>query len=458
MCARPNSRCSLLQRPFRNCFDSFLLPVKMASSSNNLYTVRRHCKDIQRAIQPHLDRVIDECFLKRIISPEAYKQVISCGESVQPDRLFRVIQSSVTRSAKNYDLLLQVLHDILPKECSSDLLPKLNATRLKLEALDDGQVPRSASEPIISPSRPHSRFVTSFSLNCEQAASGGVEPVSDERDKENGGLHFRNIGRSDSNTSLTGRDDEQLVVPVQECADNETIGRERDEFSAAVEETRENGGDPSYLKQRSVRHQGHHNGGPLPQVNEDVPEPPSSGASGIVEAVTRLRHVSLECQQRHAQVNALNREVEDLRGRLTSAHENNEKLALKMQRQSEDIENLRRKEIRQISALRDEARNSERLRTQVAELEVDRHVLREKVRSVTAQYEPRIRDLENARSQLQRRIESNDAEIPRLQNVIIDKEEKIRELSRSFLCVQWLIALLLFLFVLVAFLLWYLLG
>ena len=267
---------------------AFLLHVKMASSSNNLYTVRRHCKDIQRAIQPHLDRVIDECFLKRIISPEAYKQVILCGESVQPDRLFQIIQSSVIRSTKNYDLLLQVLHDILPKECSSDLLPKLNATRLKLEALNNGQVPRSASEPIISPSRPHSRFVTSFSLNCEQASSGGVEPTSDERDKENGGLRFRNIGRSDSNTSLTGRNDEQLVVPVQECADNETIGRERDEFSAAVEETRENGGDPSYLKQRSVGHQGHHNGGPLPQVNEDVPEPRSSGASGILEAVTRL--------------------------------------------------------------------------------------------------------------------------------------------------------------------------
>ena len=435
----------------------------MASSSNNIFTIRRHRKDIQQAIRPHLDLVADECFLKRVISSEAYRQVISCADSAALDCLFIAIQRSVTRSAEKYDVFTEVLQDVLPRERSRDLLGKLEATQRKLKSVkeSDGVVRRSSSEPIMSLSRPQSIFVTSLSLTERQTTSGGLEPATGERGEENGGLHFSNDLHSGSNTSLVGADDELFVVPVQEYGVNGDVGRERDEFSAAVEERRENEGHPNGLKLRHVGVQSHQNSISQPQVQE-IPEASSYGASGIFEAVTCLRHANLECQQRQAQITALNGEVKDLRGQLTSTHEKNEKLILKMQRQLENIESLRRKLHRQISALRDEAQNSERscerLKTQVAGLEVDRHALREKVRNVTAQYEPRIRELENARSRLQKRIESNEVEIPRLQNVIIKKEKRLQELSQSVCSLRRLIVLFLFFVVLVAFLLWYLLG
>ena len=394
--------------------------------------------------------------------------MISCDNSVALDRLFIAIQHGVTRSAEKYDVFIEILRDVLPREGSRDLLGKLEATQRKLKSMEesDGVVRRSLSEPIMSASRPRSTYETSLSLTERQTTSGGLEPATGERGEANGGLHFRDDIHSGSNTSLVGADDEQFVVPVQECGVNGDVGRERDEFSAAVEERRQNEGHPNGPKQRHVGVQNHQNTNSRlrQRVQEVVPEASSYGASGIFEAVTRLRHVNSECQQRQAQIIALNGEVQDLRGQLTSAHETNEKLTLKMQRQLENIESLRRKLHRQISALRDEAQNSERLRTQVAGLEVDRHMLREKVRNVTAQYEPRIRELESARTRLQRKIDSNEVEIPRLQNVIIKKEERIQELSRSVCSLRRLIMLFFFflvivvIFVLIAFLLWHFLG
>jgi chromosome segregation ATPase len=294
-----------------------------------------------------------------------------------------------------------------------------------------------------------------------------------ERSEVNGGLHFRTDPHPDacsSTTSLVGAGgDEHLAVPVQEFGN--VGGGDRDEFSAAVEERRENGNPPSNLKQRNVGRQSQRNSVPRPQVRlrQNASEASSYSASGILEAVTQLHHSKMECQQRQAEIVALNGEVKDLRGQLATALEKNERLTLKVQRQTENKEILHRKLHRQISALRDNAqrseRNDERLRTQVAVLEVDRHALREKVRRVTAQYEPQIRDLENARSRLQTQISTNEAEIPRLQNVILRKEERIQELSRSaYSCrrmavvVLLLLLLVAFLLILVAYLLWYLLG
>ena len=411
----------------------------MASISYNICTIRRHRSEIQQAVQSHLDPVTDECFLRRVISSEAYRQVLSCTDSKVFDRLFIAIQRGVARSAERYDDFIQILRDVLPRERSNDLLAKLEATQRKLKSVEEGDVcvRRSSSEPIMSLSRPNWIYVTSHSLIEGQTTSGGLEPSTGEGDVENGGLHFRDDLRSGSNTCLVG--DEQLVEPVQECSGNGDIGRDRDDFSAAVEERRESGNHPPNLKQRHVVHHSQQNGGPPPRpqvpVGQNISEASGYSASGVLEAVTRLRHANLECQQRQAQITVLDGEVKDLRGKLTTAHEKNEKLTLKVQRQSETIEVLRRKLHRQISAFRDEAQkseqNDERLRTQVAELEVDRHALREKVRRVTAQYEPRIRDVENARRRLQREIATYEKEIPRLQNVIIRKEERIQELRRS---------------------------
>ena len=460
-----------LQRPFQEY--SFLSRVNMAAScSNNVCAIRRHRRDIQQAIQPHLDRVVDECFLQRVISSETYRQVIFCADSMVLDRLFIAIERGVTRRPERYDVFVQILRDVLPRERAKDLLSKLEATQQQLKSIEEGDVcvRRSSSEPTMSLSRPQSMtYLTSRSLPEGQTASGGLELTMGERGEENGGLHFARDSRSgNSTTSLVGTDDERLVEPVQECGGNCDVCRDRDEFSAAVEERRESGNDPSSLKQRRVSRQSQQN--PQVHIRQDVPEASRYSTSGILEAVTRLQHANLECQQREAQITVLNGEVRDLRGQLTTAHERNEKLTLKVQRQSENIETLRRTLNRQISTLRDEAqrseqnnerseRNNERLKAQVAGLEVDRHALREKVRRVTAQYESRIRDVVNARDRRQRQIATNEAEIPRLQNVIVRKEERIQELSRS-VCsrrrhVLFLLIFVSILLLVVAFLLWY---
>ena len=414
-----------------------------SSSSYNICTIRRHRRDIQRAIERYLDPIIDECFLQGVISSEAYRQVISCDESKALEHLFIAIQRGITRRAESYHAFVRILQDVLPRESSKDLLDRLETTRRQLKSVEESGdmfVRRSSSEP--SMSRVHSTtfYTTSHSLTEGQATPGELEPTMGGRGQEaNGGLHFssdpHHPGACNGAASLVGTGDEYLVEAVQELGINGDIGGgDRDEFSAAVEESRENGDHPSNLKQRrSIGRQSQQNAGPRPQVHPA--EASGYNASGIFDAVTLLHHSRLECQQRQAEIVVLNGEVRNLRGQLATAHEKNERLTLKVQRQLENKETLRRKLHRQISALRDEAqrskRNDERQRTQVAELEVDRYALREKVRRITAQYEPKIRDLENARSRLQKQISTNEAEIPRLQNVILRKEERIQELGRS---------------------------
>lgn len=403
--------------------------------------------------------------------------MISCDESKAPECLFIAIQRGITRRAESYHAFVRILRNILPRESSRDLLARLETTQRQLKSVEesgDGLVHRSSSEPIMSLSRAHSTtFMTSHSLTEGQAAPEGLGPAMGERGQEaNGGLHFSSDphpGACNGAASLVGSGDEHLVEPVQELGINGDVsGGDRDKFSAAVEEGRENGDHPSNLKQRrSIGRQSQQNGSPRPQLH--IAEASGYNANGIFEAVTLLHHSRLECQQHQAEIVALNSEVKDLRGQLATAHEKNERLTLKVQRQLENKEILRRKLHRQISALRKEAQrseqNDERLRTRVAGLEVDRHALREKVHRITAQYEPRIRDLENARSRLQEQISMNEAEIPRLQNVILRKEERIQELSQSrysrwrlAAVVLLLLLLVAFLLFLVASLLWYLLG
>lgn len=416
-----------------------------SNSSHNICTIRRHRRDIQRAIERYLDPVIDDCFLQGVISSEAYRQVISCDKSKAPEHLFIAIQRGITRKVESYNAFVRILQDVLPRESSKDLLAKLETTQQQLKSVEESGdmfVRRSSSEPIMSMSRVHSTtfYTTSHSLTEGQATPGELESTMGGRGQEaNGGLHFssdpHHPGACNGAASLVGIGDEHLVEAVQELGINGDVGgRDRDEFSAAVEESRDNGDHPSNLKQRrSIGRQSQQNAGPRPQVHPA--EASGYNASGIFEVVTRLHHSQLECQQRQAEIVALNGEVKDLRGQLATAHEKNEKLTLKVQRQLENKESLRRKLHEKISALRDKARrserNDERRRTQVAELEADRYALREEVRRITAQYEPRIQELENARSRLQKQISTNEAEIPRLQNMILRKEERIQKLSRS---------------------------
>lgn len=424
-------------------------------ATNKLYTVRYHRKDLQQAILPHLDKVVDACFLKDIISDKAYTQVLKCDRAKQSDRFFLAIQYCIIRKEQKYDSFLQVLQEVLPHERSKDLVGKLNATLQAAQDRDQrsafGEVPKSYSEPLLSPTKLHSRFTVSYSTSEVQ------NPLQEEPDDgDNGGLYFKNVLHSDSGTNFAGRD-EQLPLPIQETTDEERVAERKEKLTVPIEESRDYENRPSGLKQRKHVEI---------QEGSDMHSHAAlkGDKSGITTVLSWWQQASQECEQQKAQVLALTREVDTLRGQLTSAHEENEQLTIRLQKHLEEMESLRHEQSKQISALRERIQGNEELRVQIADVEADRHTLREQVHAITEEYDRKIKEHEVERDRLLGEIDRLCEKIPRLQDIIVVKEEIIeRGKPGPSLCCQlydWfchalpcLIMLLLFLLALPAFLL-----
>ena len=116
---------------------------------------------------------------------------------------------------------------------------------------------------------------------------------------------------------------------------------------------------------------------------------------------------------------------------------------------------MREKMKKKISALREQLQASEGYKTRVAELELEKQELRENVHMLKAQldterenfrkevnaivsdYEQRIQEIETARKKVQTKLDLNEADIPRLQNEITEKVQRIDELQ-SWFCRLWI--------------------
>ena len=169
--------------------------------------------------------------------------------------------------------------------------------------------------------------------------------------------------------------------------------------------------------------------------------------------------------------------MKGLRDQLSSAHEEENKLTIETQKLSEHIEVLRRQQKEEVSALSKQVEDNKRLRGQIADVEAERHHLKEQVKSLTMQsegdklkfekqkvaitekYEKEIKKSESERQQLQEEIDRLYEEIPRLENTIVYKEECIEKekptlsfFYRFCNSLPYIFMLLLFLLALVAFL------
>lgn len=399
---------------------------------NKLAVVRHLREEIRQAIEgAHFERVLDACFIRCIISAHAYKQVLKCERSKQAARLVLLLQASVTRSSvKNYDLLLQVIREELPKERSKDLLKKLTDASRKVSSCGEAALHKSSSEPSLS--RSNSRLDL---LSNHGGSDGGFSPPREREptlvqyaDDDGGGLHFVNTLHSHSNGNLVQLEG-QNVAPTSEGASNRFSAEGAERLNVPVQETDEREDGLSGVRHRRQRAaQNKENqccgcGGACVHI--------SGPGVGMRQLLDQVRNSHLECHQNLSIIDNLNKQVQLLQKKLSAALEEEERLKLKLQRQSENLEHLRRKERRQILALRENVQSKESLRTRVAEGELNQHLLRERVLDVTAHYEQRISNLEAARNRLQDMVDNHEDKIIHLQNVIIVKEEKIEQLRRS---------------------------
>ena len=425
----------------------------------NMYTVQQHRQDLQQAILPLLDDILKVSFSRGIVSVEAYTQVIKCNSENKPRRFCLAIQQCVSRSAKNYDAFLKLLKEKLPKHHhSADLLRKstLKKALSSFSQLSDCEGLRAAfSEPAMARRKPRAAVVN------EQLEQTEEESKSDESEDE--GLQF-SVQCTEEVADST-KDHEQCVEPVEELGDN----RER-EMDKDV---------PSNLKQRKFKK----------ILDNDTTKvisessPPNVALlederRGILMVLDRWRNSTLDCRQLEAEVLALNREVYRLKEKLVSVDNDNTTLENKLQRHSEEIERLRSERNANILALRETFEANERLKTKIAGVEADRHGLTEEVREIGAQrdvdqsdfdkqviaitheYEQKIKAIESKRRMDQERYDKAlNVDIPKLQNVILDKEIKIDELNKAcrfYNCVRYTFHLLIIIVVFLLLLYFYL--
>ena len=268
---------------------------------------------------------------------------------------------------------------------------------------------------------------------------------------------------------------EEAKKPIQETQhpDFDDSNKNLEEFIEPIEESRDAENHPSGLKQRKfaeVQKDKQH-------VDIDLDKALKSDRSGISTVLNWWRQTRLECQQQEAVIQDLQKEVKGLRDQLSSAHEEGNKLTIETQKLSEHIEVLRRQQKEEVSALSKQLDDNERLRGQIADVEAERHHLKEQVKSLTMQseadtlefeiqkvaitekYKKEIKKSESERQQLQEEIDHLYEEIPRLESTIVYKEECIEKEvpTLSLFChfynsFPYVCMLLLFLLALVAFL------
>lgn len=441
-----------------------------ALNPNDVDAVRQ---DLQQAVLPLMDEILLECFVQGIIKCQAFTQVLRCDAAVKQGRFCLAVQQSITRGPdEKYKAFLEVLKKVLPKEQSTNLLKKskrsLKAAVSSLGHLSDGGMRlRSFSEPEMSKNKAHMRpkYVPSFSETPNASRKDEVDTPADD---DGGGLRIKSIPSSRGNDDLTELNERQhFVVPVQESGDHSYAMEEKDFMN--IEDQSSNLKQRKNIKNGDVLHQVRGSASPRNATDGTIER------RSILTAITRWHHTKLECQQREAEVSALNKEVSILKRQLSSAETQNIELELRVQRQTETIESLRRKKNKKILALRKEIQSSETLKQKVAELEVDRHRLNESLRehreqrkaemmdfkkqvdAISLQYEQEIAKIESARKKDKQKLEKITCqEIPRLQTDIIEKVEKIEELSRFYrlyLCVRcvFIVVLILCVFVLALF-------
>ena len=369
---------------------------------------------------------------------EAYTQVIKCNSENKPRRFCLAIQQCVSRSSKNYYAFLKVLKEKLDKKQSVELLPKSSST-LKQALFSFGRLSgceglqRSFSEPTISKNKPRPKIETSFSVN-ERPGKPSEQERPDELDSDSG-LQFKiSIQCSEESADLAVMN-EQYVKPVEE-----------------VGEAREMVDDKNVLPKHKKLLQ---NGNTVsPQVNlassSQSMVDTGDERRDIILSLTRLQHLKFDCKQNEAKVLVLNKQVDSLKDKLSSAHNENNRLTLKLQRQLEEIESLRRKQNKKILALSEKVQGNERLKARVAEAEMERNAEKEKVDeirtrseedrsdfrrravAITTEYEQKIKVIDSARRKVQNRLDKVlDEEIPKLQRGIIEKEIQIYELNQT---------------------------
>lgn len=411
-------------------------------------------------IKPHLNRVAEACFSRIIISARAYSQVEKCDSARKPTQLLLAIKNSVTRTESNYDAFLRVLQDTVPKKSLEDLLEKMNAA-LQARPYNEG-VHKTSSVP----TKLHSKVVP-------EGSSRVVLQVQQQDVGDDGGLQLRSVPRSNESEELE-EEPKKLTVPVQETQHSDVDYDEHlKELIEPIEESRDTENRPTGLKQRKfteVQNDTH-------SADVNVGKALEGDRTGVLTALSWWQQTRLECQQQEAVIQDLLEEVKRLRDQLSSAHEEENNLIIETQRLSEYIEALRHQQREEVSALREQIEDSERLRVHIADIEVERRQLKEKVHNLTVQseadhlefekqkttidekYKEEIKESELKRNQLQEEIDRLNEEIPRLENMIICTEECIdkKKPSPSLFCrfcnsLPFVGMLLLFLLALVAFL------
>lgn len=446
-----------------------LLCVKMAAFArpNKLYAIRSHREEILEVIKPHLDQIIDACFSRIIISAQAHAQVMNCDSTKKPNQLLVAIRNSVTRTESNYEAFLRVLQDMVPRKTLEPLLGKLNAT-LVLQAH-----PAKHEWMYLDVEGVHKALSVPTKLHSKDGADPDTLQVQLDVG-DDGGVQFRSVPHSNDTEELE-EEAKKLIVPIQEMQYSDVDDRDEsfEELVEPIEESRDAENRPSSLKQRKLAD--------IPRDKQHVEvhldKALEGDRTGVSTVLNWWRQARLECQQQEAVVQDLLEEVKRLRDQLSSAHEEENKLIIKTQKLSEDIETLRHQQKEEVSALRKQVNGDEQLREQIADVEAERHQLKEQVHRLTLQseadklefekqkaaitikYEKEIKEYESERHQLQEEIDRLYEEIPRLESTIILKEECIEKgkpspslFSRFCNALPYIGMLLLFLLSLVAFL------
>ena len=409
------------------------------------YTVSHHREDLQHAMLPHMDDIVDFAFFEKIVPCNDYTQVLRSDSTEKPRRFFLVVQRCVTESRNNYDSFVKILRLVLPKGQSKQLLGKSGKTlREALNSLGvcDG-MHKSFSEPTVYRSTSRPSFATSFITNDSRRDHEDREDSFN--DVSEGGITFK------CSASPEGINDELTTMargvasPVEESG-NDNKGRSE----LAVRSTHQTVSAHRRRRRNTVDDRSH--------TLLDAQGPSDGSRRAVGNVLFQLQNTRLECQQRRAQCDNHDKKVLELNDKLSAAIQQNEELASKTQRQNEEIESLRLKMNRKISELLRQLQASEQYKVMVSDLEVERNALRESQRELRAQFEAvrqefrrqvnaisidfeqRIQQVESARNRLQERQRLCDIEITRLKSKI-EEMKKTDKVKPSFFCTLYCFAL-----------------
>jgi hypothetical protein len=292
------------------------------------------------------------------------------------------IKNSVTRTETHYDAFLRILQDTVPKESLKDL-GKLN-TALRARPYDDEGVHKTCSVP----TKLHSKV-------APEPTRSSTREVLQIQQRNDGGLQLRTAGPR-SNESEE-EEPKKLTVPIQETHVDVDCDENLEELIEPTEKSRDAENHSPSLKFAGIQKNKHH-------VDVNLDKALESDRTGVHTALNWWRQARFECQQQEAVNLDLVEEVKRLRDQLSTAREEENKPTIDIQKLSEHIEALHHQKKEEASALRKQIADNERLRERIADIEAERHQLKEQVHNLTVQSEKDKLEFDKQKTTIEEKI------------------------------------------------------